>query len=133
MSTDAEACPHCGCPGSKIKSKSSCMNCAGIIVLIVFCVGLYLNSEEKKSSGESVATEQYSTLDADVHDDTEREDASSLYTDNTSSPSGEDESDVEEVEMTVDEGSNEDEGMETSEINASDMEESSTENGMDDM
>lgn len=47
VSTDAASCPHCGCPSSSIKSKSSFRSCIGFIICIALIILAYVSRKDE--------------------------------------------------------------------------------------
>ncbi len=68
VSLDATACPHCGCPGLRIREKSGCLSgsgcLTGLIVSVVIIFGAVVrdkSSEAKEQSVEVVTPEDNET------------------------------------------------------------------------
>ena len=58
VSSDALFCPHCGCPGSRIKSNASGQTIIGLIVFAVIIIAVVTGNKDEDKSKEAETEEQ---------------------------------------------------------------------------
>lgn len=94
VSSDAAVCPHCGCPGDRIKKKSGCQTIIGLIVMAVIIIAMVMGNKDEKTSKSKESEEQ--TIEAVTNEVNETHDNELVYDNEYTNSSN---SDNEEVAM----------------------------------